>query len=77
MMDKFRIRRGRNFTQEQEEYLTKKSTLEKWACKSLDERVRLFHQRYPNTKTSTYKIRKLYYKHKIKRKFINISKKPK
>ena len=50
--------------------------MEKWASKSLEERVCLFHRRYPNSKTSTYKIRKLYAKHKIRKKVIKIGKAP-
>ena len=51
--------------------------MEKWAAKSLEERVCLFNNRYPNSKTSTYKIRKLYTKHKIRKKVIRIGKAPK
>ena len=56
--------------------MTSKATLDKWADKSLEERVRLFKRRYPGTKTSTYKIRKLYTKHKIRKKVIRIGKTP-
>ena len=44
---------------------------------SLEERVRLFKKRYPGTKTSIYKLRKLYTKHKIRKKVIRIGKTPK
>ena len=48
--------------------------MEKWAAKSLEERVRIFKRRYPDAKTSTYKIRKLYTKYKIRKKVIRIGK---
>ena len=54
-----------------------RNTLDEWAGKSLEERVRLFHRRYSNSKTSIYKIRKLYANHNIKKKVIRIGKTPK
>ena len=38
--------------------------------------MRLFQRRYPGTKVSVYKIRKLYQKHKIRKKVIKIGKAP-
>jgi len=73
-LDKYKVRVGKHFTPEQEEYLTKMATLDRWASKSLEERVQLFKARYPNAKISIYKLRKLYYRHKIKKKAIRISK---
>ena len=57
--------------------MTSRETLDKWCAKSLEERVRLFNRRYPNSKTSSYKIRKLYAKHLIRKKVIRIGKTPK
>ena len=57
--------------------MTSNDTLEKWASKSLEERVCYFNRRYPNSKTTTYKIRKLYAKNKIRKKVIRIGKTPK
>ena len=57
--------------------MTSRATLDKWAAKSLEERVQLFKRRYPNAKISTYKLRKLYAKHKIRKKVIRIGKTPK
>ena len=37
----------------------------------------MFRRRYPTTKTSVYKLRKLYKEHKIKKKAIRIGKTPK
>ena len=70
------LKKGQHFTEEQEQFLTSKETLERWASKSLEERVRLFKSRYPGVKTSSYKIRKLYAKHKIRKKVIRIGKVP-
>ena len=46
------------------------------ASNSLDERVMLFKRRYPGKKTTSYKIRKLYARHKIKKKVIRMEKTP-
>ena len=40
------------------------------------ERVSLIRKRYPGTKVSVYKLRKLYRQHKIKRKCIQATKIP-
>ena len=47
-----------------------------WATKSLEERVMLFKRRYPDSKITVYKLRKLYKKMKIKKKFIQRTKIP-
>ena len=47
-----------------------------WATKSLEERVMLFKRRYPDSKITVYKVRKLYKKMKIKKKFIQRTKIP-
>ena len=51
-----------------ERFLIKASTLSNWASYSLEERVCLFMRRYPYTKISVYKLRKLYRKYKIRKK---------
>ena len=71
-----KITKGNHFTREQEEYLTNGDTLDRWAGKSLEERVQLFKRRYPGAKTTGYKIRKLYTKHKIRKKLVKIGKVP-
>ena len=50
--------------------------MKNWASKSIEERVRLFNRRYPQSKTTPYKLRKLYFKHNIKKKMIKIGKIP-
>ena len=50
--------------------------MKNWASKSLEERVRLFRSRYPNTRMSAYKLKKLYVKHGIRKKVIKIGKIP-
>ena len=52
-------------------------TLNSWVSKSLEERVRLFKNRYPESRITAYKLRKLYLKHKIRKKCIKIGKIPK
>ena len=52
------------------------TTLDNWASKSLEERVRLFKRRYPESKITVYKLRKLYSKHKIRNKCIKYGKVP-
>ena len=75
-LGKYRVIKGQHFTKEQEQYLTSQRTLDNWASKSIEQRVRLFVRRYPTTKTTTYKIRKLYKNHKIKKKVIRTCKVP-
>ena len=41
------------------------------------ERISLFRQRYPLMKITVYKLRRLYAKHKIRKKVIRIGKAPK
>ena len=48
----------------------------KWATKSLEQRVVLFKRRYPNSKITVYKLRKLYSQMKIKKKVISRNKIP-
>ena len=43
----------------------------------MQERVSLFSRRYPEAKTTVYKLRKLYARHKIKKKVIRVDKAPK
>ena len=43
----------------------------------MDERVALFKRRYPGSKITVYKLRKLYAKKKIKKKVLRIGKVPK
>jgi len=50
----------KHFTEEQEAYLTDPEQLVRWASRSIEERVRIFKGRYPDTKANTYRIRKLY-----------------
>ena len=76
-MNKYKKKKGQHFTQEQVEFLTSEATLVNWSSKSLESRVRLFKRRYPGTKMTSYKIRKLYSKHKIKKKVISMGKTPK
>ena len=59
------------------EFLTNKKTLDKWVSKSLEERACLFKKRYPDSKVSVYKLRKLYTKFKIRKKAIIYGKIPK
>ena len=56
--------------------MTSKEVLNEWVSKSIQQRVRLFNLRYPQNQTSVYKLRKLYYKHGIKKKAIKIGKIP-
>ena len=65
-----------HFSPEQVEYITCAETLTRWASKSLEERVSLLRRRYPNSKISLYKLRKLYAQHKIKKKVLRIEKIP-
>ena len=70
-------RKNEQFTKEQVEYLTNKKTLDKWVSKSLEERACLFKKRYPDSKVTVYKLRKLYTKFKIRKKAIIYGKIPK
>ena len=70
------LKQGQHFTEEQVEFLTSEATLVRWAAKSLQERVQLFKCRYPTAKITVYKLRRLYYKKKIKMKVIRFGKVP-
>jgi len=49
-------------------YLTSSHTLQKWACKTLQERVILFHRHFPEIKISPRTLCSLYKKNKISKK---------
>ena len=51
--------------------------MDRWAARSLEERVQLFRRRYPNTKITSYKLRKFFKETKIKDKVIRLEKQPK
>ena len=70
------INNKHSFTEEQIEYLTSNRTLNRWATKSLEERVQLFKKRYPHIHMTVYKLRKLYSKYKVRKKVIRSMKTP-
>ena len=74
--DKFKMTKKEAFSEEMKEYLLKTSTLNNWASKSLEERVALLRRRYPATKCTVYQLRKLYAKHKVRKKVIREIKVP-
>ena len=49
-------------------FLTDPKTLEEWAGKIGRERCVLFHRRFPNKRLALTTLRRIYAKHKIKRK---------
>ena len=51
-------------------------TLQRWAGRSLDERIMLFKRRYPQAHITIYKLRKLYRMNRIKKKLLRITKVP-
>ena len=55
-------------------YLTSPMILQKWACRTLAERVVLFHRRFGEAKISTQTLFQVYKKHSIKRKALRFVK---
>ena len=49
-------------------FLTDATTLKEWAGKTGRERCVLFHRRFPNKRLALTTLRRIYAKHKIKRK---------
>ena len=49
-------------------FLTADNTLERWAGKTLKERCALFHRQFTNKRIAVTTLRRLYLRHKIKRK---------
>ena len=74
--DKYRLPDAKQFSEEQIRYLTSRDTLQRWATKSLLERVSMFKRRYPTSKVTVYKLRKLYAERKIRKKCIRRAKIP-
>ena len=70
------VRRGprAKLTAVQEAYLTHPFTLQKWACKTLSERVVLFHRQFPEVKITVPTLQKLYMRKGIKRKALRFVK---
>ena len=56
----FQVKKKEHFSEEQVKYLVSHDTLHSWATRSLAERVQLFKRRYPTSKITIYKLRKLY-----------------
>ena len=71
-----RIKNLKEFSPEQIVYLTSAQTLDSWTSLSLEERLVVFKQRYPNSLVTVYKLRKLYKQYKIRKKVIRIRKIP-
>ena len=51
-------------------------TLRQWAGRSLEERCKLFHRRFPELRISLYSLRKIYRLHHIKKKKLRMGKVP-
>ena len=64
----------KQFTRDQVNYLTRPLTLRQQASYSLEERLAMFKRRYPNSKVTVYKLRKLYKQYGIKKKVIRKAK---
>ena len=60
--------RARLLDREHIEFLTSPSTLESWAGRTMKWRTILFHRRFPDKRIAVTSLRKLYLKHKVKRK---------
>ena len=58
----------RQLEQQHIEFLLDPKTLEEWSGKTMKERVKLFHRQYPDKRIAITSLRRLYLKHKIKRK---------
>ena len=50
------------------QFLTDMHTLEQWAGKTMAERTVLFHRRFPDKRIAVTSLRRLYLKHKVRRK---------
>jgi hypothetical protein len=74
--ERYRVKKEQNFSKEQVSFLSSKRRLILWATKSMAERVALLKRWYPGMKVSQYKLRKLYYQLKIKKKMIRLTKIP-
>ena len=59
---------ARQLAQRHVDFLRSDRTLELWSGKRLRERSALFHQRYPAKKIAVTTLRRLYLKHKVRRK---------
>ena len=59
---------SRQLDQAHVDFLTNERTLELWAGKTLKERTALFRRRFPAKRIAVTSLRKLYLRHKIKRK---------
>ena len=55
-------------------YLTSPLTLQKWACRTLAERIVLFHRQFGEIKISSWTLCRIYKKAGIKRKALRFSK---
>lgn len=70
-----RCRYGIRFlTQEHIDFLCNPQTLSKWSGKSYKERCILFHRQFGNHRINPTLLKKVYTKHKIKRKKIKLTK---
>ena len=58
----------RKLDQEHIDFLTSQDTLTRWAGRTLKERSKLFHRTYPDKRIAITSLRRLYLKHRIKRK---------
>ena len=56
--------------QEHVEFLVSEETLKQWAALTLKERAKLFHRKFPNKKIAPTSLRRLYLKHKVRRKAV-------
>lgn len=65
---KKRISKLRVLDHEHIAFLTDQNTLKEWAGKTGRERCVLFHRRFPNKRLALTTLRRIYAKHKIKRK---------
>ena len=65
---KKRINKLRVLDHEHIAFLTDHNTLKEWAGKTGKERCLLFHRRFPNKRLAITTLRRIYAKHKIKRK---------
>ena len=58
----------RKLEEEHVAFLLNERVLEQWAGKTMKERTVLFHRRFPDKRIAVTSLRRLYLKHKIRRK---------
>ena len=58
----------RKLEEEHVAFLLNERVLEQWAGKTMKERTVLFHRRFPDKRIAVTSLRRLYVKHKVRRK---------